>query len=99
MAAATAWQERQGLSSTNHYTDACTAEERSSLAEITGDLTAQKSATYSLINGYTGHSNSTVESLLDRIEARASYDGDYLYNKTLQKLIQRDLDLQVIAQF
>ena len=48
---------------------------------------------------YTGHSNSTVESLLDRIEARASYDGDYLYNKTLQKLIQRDLDLQVIAQF
>ena len=94
LAAVTAWQERQGLNSTNHYTDACTAEERSSLAEITGDLTAQKSATYSLINGYTGHSNSTVESLLDRIEARASYDGDYLYNKTLQKLIQRDLDLQ-----
>ena len=99
LAAVTAWQERQGLNSTNHYTDACTAEERSSLAEITGDLTAQKSATYSLINGYTGHSNSTVESLLDRIEARASYDGDYLYNKTLQKLIQRDLDLQAIAQF
>ena len=105
LAAVTAWQERQGLNSTNHYTDACTAEERSSLAEITGDLTAQKSATYSLINGYTGHSNSTVESLLDRIEARASYDGDYLYNKTLQKLIQRDLDLQarnsgaILAQF
>ena len=30
LAAVTAWQERQGLNSTNHYTDACTAEERSS---------------------------------------------------------------------
>ena len=73
------------------------ADDLDALAEITGDLTAQKSATYSLINGYTGHSNSTVESLLDRIEARASYDGDYLYNKTLQKLIQRDLELQASA--
>ena len=40
LAAVTAWQERQGLNSTNHYTDACAAEERSSLAEITGDADA-----------------------------------------------------------
>ena len=68
LAAVTAWQERQGsidepLHRRVHRRGA------EPLAEITGDLTAQKSATYSLINGYTGIELDGRESL-DRIEAR-----------------------------
>ena len=84
LATISAWLEQQGSSSSTegHYKASCSTEDRQQLESQTGDTSAQKSATFGLVKGYSTDSKSTVALLADQVDARASYDVDYLANKT-----------------
>jgi len=60
LAAVTAWQALQGVGGDaaggEHYKSSCSAGDAQYLASATGDLSAQKSATFNLITKYTGFS-------------------------------------------
>jgi len=85
IASVTAWQaavSAGGGAAPNIYRAECTAAERTALAEITSDVTAQKSASYKLATDYSEESRSTVGSLADYAARRAAYDAEYIDNKT-----------------
>ena len=74
----------------SHYVDSCSDAEREGLLTMTGDTTAQRSAAFQLSRDYSSSSQSTVSQLSEQLAARAAYDREYLYNRTL-----RDRELQV----
>ena len=88
MASIAAWQRAQssGSTITSHYRSDCALSDREQLETMTGDTTAQRSATMRHVSGYTRNSNSRVRTLAEQIAARNRYDREYLYNKTLRNV-------------
>jgi len=68
----------------SHYLPGCSEDDRDTLGRVTGDTLAQRSATMAHVRDYSVESQSTVSLLADQIAARAAYDREYLYNKTLR---------------
>ena len=95
LASVAAWQSQQSAGGnasmpSSHYVDSCSDAEREGLLTMTGDTTAQRSAAFQLSRDYSSSSQSTVSQLSEQLAARAAYDREYLYNRTL-----RDRELQV----
>ena len=109
MASVSAWQQQQGAGGDGsaQYTTACTANERTQLTEMTGDTTAQRSAAFQLSRGYSTSSQSTVGTLAQQVAARAAYDREYLWNRTLRDVslehqlgnLSLDYSLSINARF
>uniref|UniRef100_A0A7S2JJM3 Uncharacterized protein n=1 Tax=Haptolina brevifila TaxID=156173 RepID=A0A7S2JJM3_9EUKA len=97
MSSVRAWQSAQSattISSSAQYSSSCSAAEKAELSQMTGDTTAHRSASMLLVQDYSSESQSTTRSLGGQIVDRASYDREYLYNKTLRDVrISTDLSL------
>ena len=61
----------------------CTSNDRARLEALTGDTSAQRSASMQLVVGYSHESQSTVGLLGEQLVARGAYDVEYLRNRTL----------------
>lgn len=68
--------------STVNYTDACTSEELDQVKSLVGDISAFRSASYSLAEGFAASSTQRVQKLGDYVVQRERYDSAYLGNKT-----------------
>jgi len=84
-AAVSTWQSQVNLSApgASHYLPTCTANEQATLQALTGDTSAQRSASMQLVNGYSSTSQSTVGLLGGQLSDRAAYDAEYLRNRTI----------------
>ena len=81
------WQSEQdaaAVSAGAQYSRGCSSEDQERLSVLTGDTSAQRSASMQLVHGYSAESQSTVAALGTSLSARAAYDREYLYNKTLR---------------
>lgn len=70
-----------------NYTDACTPEEIDELKGMVGDISALRSATFSLAEGYATDSTNRVTRLTTYSSAVASYNEEYVDNKTSGLLV------------
>ncbi len=87
-ASVSAWQSAVDVSTFNasvppQYLPACTSDDQARLSALTGDTSAQRSASMQLAFGYSRESQSTVGLLGNQLVARAAYDTEYLRNRTL----------------
>lgn len=94
-ASVSTWQQNADPATTpagRQYLASCSADDRAELEALTGDTTAQRSASMQLVTGYSRGSQSTVSRLGDYAAARAAYDYEYLRNRTIG---DEELDLNL----
>src|SRR5690606_2696951 len=65
-----------------NYTDVCTHQELEQVRSMVGDVSALRSASFSLATDYSAKSTNRVSKLGNYASARAAYDAQYVANKT-----------------
>mgnify|MGYP007115650833 CR=1 FL=1 len=68
--------------STVNYTNVCTSQELDEVKSLVGDISAFRSASYSLAERFAASSTQRVQKLGDYVVQREQYDSVYVANKS-----------------
>lgn len=96
--AVSAWRAAAAVP-TRPYAFGCNATEQTRLKAATGGLDEELANSHAASMVYTNRSKGTVALLVEQIAARAAYDSEYLYNKTIAQERLRQIRLGIVANF
>jgi len=84
---------------TSPYKRDCSAALQEQVASGGASVDVELSAAHGVSTDYSNSSKSTVALLAEQLVARAAYDREYIYNKTLANVRLRRLRLGLVANF